>query len=103
VDKAHARNANRGPERSSSGRDHGEGGPKSPAASLREAVRQADPESTVPDERCFGTMKRLFGPHRARCFGVAKIHARPTMAAIGQTLLEAANRIPLDSRTPTMA
>jgi len=48
-------------------------------------------------------MKRLFGPHRARCFGVAKIHARPTMAAIGQTLLEAANRIPLDSRTPTMA
>ncbi len=26
-------------------------------------------------EHCFGTMKRLFGPHRARCFGQAKTHA----------------------------
>ena len=26
-------------------------------------------------EHCFGAMKRLFGPHRARCFGQAKTHA----------------------------
>ncbi|MBT4235009.1 MAG: transposase [Marinovum sp.] len=31
-------------------------------------------------EQCFGTMKRLFGLHRARHFGVAKNHAQMVMA-----------------------
>ena len=35
-------------------------------------------------EQCFGTMKRLFGLHRARYFGVAKTHAQMVMAAISQ-------------------
>lgn len=46
-------------------------------------------------EQCFGTMKRLFGLHRARYFGVAKTHAQMAMAAIGQNLLKAANKITL--------
>jgi len=50
-------------------------------------------------ERCFGTMKRLFGLHRARYFGVAKTHTQMAMAAIGQNLLEAANKITLDPQT----
>ena len=33
-------------------------------------------------EQCFGTMKRLFGLHRARYFGVARTHAQMAMAAI---------------------
>ena len=33
-------------------------------------------------EQCFGTMKRLFGLHRARYFGLAKTHAHLAMAAI---------------------
>ena len=44
-------------------------------------------------EQCFGTMKRLFGLHRARYFGQAKTHAQLTMAAISQNLLKAANKI----------
>ena len=44
-------------------------------------------------EQCFGTMKRLFGLHRARHFGVAKTHAQMVMAAISQNLLKAANKI----------
>ena len=44
-------------------------------------------------EQCFGTMKRLFGLHRARYFGVAKTHAQMVMAALSQTLLKAANTI----------
>ena len=46
-------------------------------------------------EQCFGTMKRLFGLHRARYFGVARTHAQLAMAAIGQNLLKAANKITL--------
>ncbi len=42
-------------------------------------------------EQCFGTMKRLFGLHRARYFGLAKTHAQLALAAIGQNLLKAAN------------
>ena len=51
-------------------------------------------------EQCFGTMKRLFGLHRARYFGRAKTHAQVVMAAIGQNLLKAANKITLTPQTP---
>ena len=51
--------------------------------------------------QCFGTMKRLFGLHRARCFGLAGTHARPAIAAIGHNLLEAASRI--SRNPPTLA
>ena len=53
-------------------------------------------------EQCFGTMKRLFGLHRARYFGVAKTHAQMAMAAIGQNLLKAANKITLNPQTPAI-
>ena len=46
-------------------------------------------------EQCFGTMKRLFGLHRARYFGTEKTHAQMIMAAISQNLLKAANKITL--------
>ena len=53
-------------------------------------------------------MKRLFGLHRARYFGVAKTHAQMVMAAILQTLLKAAHKntyqqiglVPLTFRSP---
>jgi len=48
-------------------------------------------------------VKRLFGPHRARYFEVDKTHAQPAMAAIGQNLLEAANKIALHTQTPAIA
>jgi IS5 family transposase len=54
-------------------------------------------------EQCFGTMKRLFGLHRARYFGVAKTHAQMVMAAISQNLLKAANKITLNKQTPAIA
>jgi IS5 family transposase len=40
-------------------------------------------------------MKRLFGLHRARYFGLARTHAQIAVAAIGQNLLKAANKITL--------
>ena len=54
-------------------------------------------------EQCFGTMKRLFGLHRARYFGVAKTHAQLALAAIGQNLLKAANKITLNPQNPASA
>ena len=54
-------------------------------------------------EQCFGTMKRLFGLQRARYFGRAKMHAQLAMAAIGQNLLKAANKITLNLQTPATA
>jgi len=54
-------------------------------------------------EQCFGTMKRLFGLHRARYFGVAKTHAQMVMAAISQNLLKAANKITLIQQTSAIA
>ena len=54
-------------------------------------------------EQCFGTMKRLFGLHRARYFGQAQTHAQLAMAAIGQNLLKAANKITLTPQTPAIA
>lgn len=54
-------------------------------------------------EQCFGTMKRLFGLHRARYFGVAKTHAQLALAAIGQNLLKAVNKITLTPQTPAIA
>lgn len=54
-------------------------------------------------EQVFGTMKRLFGLHRARYFGRAKVHAQMVMAAISQNLLKAANKISLDKQTSAIA
>ena len=54
-------------------------------------------------EQCFGTMKRLFGLARARYFGTAKTHAQLAMAAIGQNLLKAANKISLNRQTFAIA
>ena len=54
-------------------------------------------------EQCFGTMKRLFGLHRARYFGVTKTHAQMVMAAISQNLLKAANKITLNQKTQAIA
>jgi IS5 family transposase len=54
-------------------------------------------------KQCFGTMKRLFGLHRARHFGVAKTHAQLVMAAISQNLLKAANKITLNKQTCAIA
>ena len=54
-------------------------------------------------EQCLGAMKRFFGRHRARCFGVARTHAQMVMAAIAQNLLKAANRITLIQKTPPIA
>ena len=54
-------------------------------------------------EQCFGTMKRLFCLHRARYFGRAKTHAQLALAAIGQNLLKAANKITLPPKTPAIA
>ncbi len=53
-------------------------------------------------EQCFGSIKRLFGPARARYFGLAKAHAQLAMAAIGQKLLKAANKITLNPQTPAI-
>jgi len=36
-------------------------------------------------EQCFGTMKRLFGLHRARYFGLAKTHAQMRWRRSGRT------------------
>ena len=54
-------------------------------------------------EQCFGTMKRLFGLHRARYFGLAKTHAQLAMAAIGQNLLKAANKIKMNPQAQAIA
>ena len=59
-------------------------------------------------EHCFGSMrrlmgKRLFGLHRARYCGLAKTHARLAMAATGQTLLEAANKIKINPQAQAIA
>ena len=54
-------------------------------------------------EQYFGTMKRLFGLHRARYFGVDKTHAQLALAAIGQNLLKAANKITLNPQAPASA
>jgi IS5 family transposase len=54
-------------------------------------------------EQCFGTMKRLFGLHRARYFGSTKTHAQMVMSAISQNLLKAANKIILTNQIYTIA
>ena len=54
-------------------------------------------------EQCFGTAKRLFNLHRARYFGIAKTHGQMTIAAIGQNLLKAANKISLHLQTLAIA
>ena len=54
-------------------------------------------------EQCLVTIKRLFGLHRARYFGVAKTQAQLAMAAIGQNLLKAANKINLNPQNLAIA
>jgi len=54
-------------------------------------------------EQNFGTMKRLFGLHRARYFGCAKTHGQMATAAMGQNLLKAANKITLNPQTHAIA
>ena len=59
-------------------------------------------------EHCFGSMKRLFGKrlfglHRARYCGLAKTHAQMAMAATGQTLLKAANKIKINPQAQAIA
>ena len=54
-------------------------------------------------EQCFGTMKRLFGLHRARYFGLAKTRAQLACAAIAQNLLKAANKIQLSPQNTANA
>ena len=49
-------------------------------------------------EQNFGTGKRLFGLHRARYFGIAKTHAQMALAAMGQNLLKASNKITLNPK-----
>jgi len=50
-----------------------------------------DSTTTWTWESCgFGTMKRLFGLHRVRYFGLARTHAQLAMAAMGQNLLKSA-------------
>ncbi len=48
-------------------------------------------------------MKRLFGVHRARDFGLVRTHAQMVMAAIAQNLLKAANKITLTAQTTAIA
>lgn len=50
-------------------------------------------------EQTFGTMKRLFGLHRARYFGLQKTHAQMTIAAIVVNLTKAANKIKITKQT----
>jgi hypothetical protein len=54
-------------------------------------------------EKCFGTMKRLFGLYRVCYFGVDKTHAQLALAAIAQNLLKAANKITLSPQIPAIA
>lgn len=44
-------------------------------------------------ERCFGTMKRLFGMSRASYMGTVKVNAQFTMKAMCMNLLKAANKL----------
>lgn len=54
-------------------------------------------------EQCFGTKKRLFGLQRARYFGIEKTHAQMAIAAMGQNLLKAANKIILKPQKNAIA
>ena len=65
--------------------------------SLRQSQKRFN-KQRLRVEQCFGTMKCLFGLHRARYFGVAKTHAQMVMAAISLNLLKAANKITLNRK-----
>jgi IS5 family transposase len=45
----------------------------------------------------------VLGLHRARYCGLAKTHAQLAMAAIGQTLLKAANKIKMNPQAQAIA
>ncbi|MDQ7080658.1 MAG: transposase, partial [Paracoccaceae bacterium] len=80
-----------------------QGGPEPFTAPTRKRFNRLISKRRFRVEQCFGTMKRLFGLHRARYFGRAKAHAQMVMAAIAQNLLKAANRIELNQQTPAIA
>jgi IS5 family transposase len=46
-------------------------------------------------ERCFGTLKRQFGMHRARYYGVEKVNGQLLLKAMCMNLLRAVNKIHL--------
>ncbi len=48
-------------------------------------------------------MKRPFGLHRTRFFGLDKIHTQLTMAVIGQNSLKATHKITFNPQTPVTA
>lgn len=48
-------------------------------------------------ERCFGTLKRQFGMHRACYYGVDKVNSQLLLKAMCMNLLKAANKIQLAS------
>lgn len=104
VDKAYASRANRvaikGKHRDGSMRKAARG---RPLRGSEKRFNKLISKRRFRVEQCFGTMKRLFGLHRARYFGLAKIHAQIAMAAIGQNLLKAANKITLTPQTPAIA
>ncbi len=52
---------------------------------------------------CDSDSERLFGLHRAGYFGLTRIPARVAIAAIGQNLLSAANKIARNPQTPAIA
>ena len=104
LDKAYASKANRGAVKGK----HRDGilhmGLR--GGSLRQSQKRFNKRISKPHfrvEGCFGTMRRLFGLQRARYFDVAKTHAQMVMAAIGQNLLKAANKITLNKQTSAIA
>jgi IS5 family transposase len=48
-------------------------------------------------ERCFGTLKRQFGMHRARYYGVEKVNGQLLLKAMCMNLLKAVNKIHLST------
>ena len=113
ADKACASKANRDMLRSRHrdgilGKAGAQGCAGAPSAGFGKALQQADLEASFPrrallrhPETPFG--KRLFGLHRARYCGLAKTHAHLAMAAIGQTLLKAANKIKINPQAQAIA
>jgi IS5 family transposase len=48
-------------------------------------------------ERCFGTLKRLFGMHRTRYYGVEKVKGQLLLKVMCMNLLKAVNKIHLST------
>jgi IS5 family transposase len=70
--------------------------PEQTVTPISKAIHPADLKALFPGKQCFGMMKRPFGLHRARFFGVAKTNAQIVMAAISQNLFKAAKKITIN-------